>query len=120
MKRLLALLLAAAMLFCTAGCGGASSKLSDNNTRTAKVIINAVDDYLDGNADAEETYDIVDTASDELIDEDTSSYMSFDAKVLSIKSQLLSMKLNNSGDVGKIEDYRNDIAALIGEADYKG
>ncbi len=119
MKKLLTLLLAAMLLLCSA-CGGSSSQLNDNNTRTAKVIINAVDDYLDGNADAAETYDIVDEASDELIDEDTTIYLRFQASVAALESNLFSMKFDNSGDVGEIEDYRNAIASIIGQADYKG
>ncbi len=120
MKKKFMILLTLVLMICLSGCSG--SKLNDNNTRTAKAIINATDDYLDGNSSAETAYNLIhsEQANIDKNDENATDEIGFSMDVNGIIMQLIDLIYESDGDVGKIVDYRNDIASLIGESKYKG
>ncbi len=110
MKKTLSIILCIALTFCLAGCG---SRLNDNNTRIAKVAVNTLDKYIDGEISADEARDII-NAEMENIDKsgDDFSYFSLDSAMLGASSRLIGGV--NGVDVAKVTEHRNKIAELAG------
>ncbi|MDL2214430.1 hypothetical protein LJB76_02575 [Clostridia bacterium OttesenSCG-928-O13] len=107
MKKMFAILVVAVMLV---GCG---SKLTENNTRIAKVVVNAVEGYLDGEMSASEAHDIVYGEYDRIQDGETADVL-FGSKVLLISLELYHNDFDGSGDDGKIKDMCQEIKDLAG------
>lgn len=117
MKKLLSALLALMMCLSLAACGR-SVEMNDNNLRSAKIIVNAVDAYLDGETDAKEAHDIIESEVDN-IDSDDTHGSTFESSATGIYLELSHMAYDNGGDLSKIKEYRNKIAGWAGLNEYK-
>ena len=116
MKKLIFILLAVT-LFATilAGCAP-SARLNSSNIRTARVMVSAVDDYLDGRITASAARDIFDReiyAIDEN-DADSTALLSFSISASSIRHNFARAAFGDVVDADLILENRNRIAELAG------
>lgn len=94
--------------------------LNETNTRAAKRVINAVDDYLDGKTSTEEARDIVTEESNNVVEVDGSIERTYslllkvDIDGIGTSLDLISWG-NEDDNVKTIKDKRNSIAEYIGE-----
>lgn len=94
--------------------------LNETNTRAAKRVINAVDDYLDGKTSTEEARDIVTEESNNVVEVDDSIERTYslllkvDIDGIGTSLDLISWG-NEDDNVKTIKDKRNSIAEYIGE-----
>lgn len=93
--------------------------VNGNNVVVGKRVINAVDEYLDGNCTASAALLVVSAAYDDIdTEDDTASsvdLLGYKLSIMSIESELDFMVLDNSGSVSKIKEHRNKLASYIGE-----
>ena len=120
MKRIFSILLVIT-LFATVLSGCAPDpQLTSHNVIIARAIVNAVDDYLDGNISARAAHTRIDEVSDDIdrdsgeIHREQTAALRMSTSALRIRMELSALDFDGSGDVDTILENRNAIARLAG------
>ncbi len=97
----------------------AKSELSEENFEIAQAVINVVDEYLNGDADVDTTYDAIQAEYEKITDKEDSNDSWFSEYTFSIENELFKIKIDDDGSIQNIMEQRNNIADLIGEEPWK-